>query len=151
MKINEVENFPKALLKKKEIPLYKAFILRDPEEEMKINVNIDLLSLTMESAISRLINELPTDIIANEFFNPENLSNGITISFAIITLDKDDLLTKDLVDKGDVYFQNEAISITLKDKIYKVDVVDKILTNITIDIDDKTEERICSNIELMDA
>ena len=145
MKINEVEGFPKELLKGKTVPLYKAFFFTNSEEEMKINTSIDMLAISKEDALVELINQSPLeDTILSTW-------SGNTISFAIIKLDKADLLTKELVDEGDVFFENGIISVTLRDKIYKVDVVDHILKNISIQIDDKTQRRICSDIELLDA
>ena len=145
MKINEVEGFPKELLKGKTVPLYKAFFFTNSEEEMKINTSIDMLAISKEDALVELINQSPLeDTILSTW-------SGNTISFAVIKLDKADLLTKDLVDEGDVFFENGIISVTLRDKIYKVDVVDHILKNISIQIDDKTQRRICSDIELLDA
>ena len=145
MKINEVEGFPKELLKGKTVPLYKAFFFTNSEEEMKINTSIDMLAISKEDALVELINQSPLeDTILSTW-------SGNTISFAVIKLDKADLLTKDLVDEGDIFFENGIISVTLRDKLYKVDVVDYILRNISIQIDDKTQRRICSDIELVDA
>ena len=145
MKINEVEGFPKELLKGKTVPLYKAFFFTNSEEEMKINTSIDMLAISKEDALVELINQSPLeDTILSTW-------SGNTISFAVIKLDKADLLTKDLVDEGDVFFENGIISVTLRDKLYKVDVVDYILRNVSIQIDDKTQRRICSDIELVDA
>ena len=145
MKINEVEGFPKELLKGKTVPLYKAFCFTNSEEEMKINTSIDMLAISKEDALVELINQSPLeDTILSTW-------SGNTISFAVIKLDKADLITKDLVDEGDIFFENGIISVTLRDKIYKVDVVDHILKNISIQIDDKTQRRICSDIELLDA
>lgn len=150
MKIKEVRGFPKELLKGKTVPLYKAFLFSDSEDEMKINTSIDLLAISKESALEELINSssfengLIEDLLDSTF-------NGHTISFAVIKLDKDDLLEKDLVDEGDVFFENGLISISLKDKKFKVDVVDNILKHIVITIDEKTKRKICSEIELIDA
>ena len=141
MKITDIEGFPKALLKKKEIPLYKAFIIINPDDVMNINSNIDILSITQEAAVASLVNELPLDE-ANEL-------KGKVISFAIIKLQKDDLLTKDIVDEGEPYFENDHLSITLKDKIFKIDVEDKLIDELDITVDEKTEYRICTNIKLV--
>ena len=142
MKITEIEGFPKALLKKKEIPLYKAFIILDSDDVMNINSNIDILSITQEAAVISLVNELPLDDAMN--------LKGKIISFAIIKLQKDDLLTKDIVDEGEPYFQNDNIAITLDKKIFKIDVEDKMIEELDITIDERTEYRICTNIKLAD-
>ena len=142
MKITEIEGFPKALLKKREIPLYKAFIILDSDDVMNINSNIDILSITQEAAVISLVNELPLDDAMN--------LKGKIISFAIIKLQKDDLLTKDIVDEGEPYFQNDNIAITLDKKIFKIDVEDKMIEELDITIDERTEYRICTNIKLAD-
>ena len=41
------------------------------------------------------------------------------------------------------------LSITLNDKLYEVDVEDNRIDDITIDVDEKTEYRICTNIKLV--
>lgn len=148
MKINEVKGIPKELLKGKTVPLYKAFVLTNSEDEMKINTSIDLLAISKEDAVQELINNIEMGELYQSLMD---LSNKTIISFAIIKIDKDDLLTKDLVDEGDPYFENGILSITLKDKKFKVDVVDNILQNIVINVDDKTQRKICTNIELIEA
>lgn len=143
MTIKDVENLPKDFLKKKNLEFYKAFIIQDPSEIMKVNANIDLLGITMEAAVASLVNTLPLE---------EALDiKGKCVSFAIFKLKKDELLEKNLVDNGDVNFEKGMISITLKDKIYSIDVEDKIIDDISIDIDPKTEYRICSGIKLIKA
>ena len=143
MKINDVKGFPKELLKKKKVSFYKAFMIEDPDTTMNVDSNIDILAITEQAAVASLVNELRIE-------NPMDIKGKI-ISFAIFKIHKDDLLTKNVVDHGDVYFNNDMMSITLKQKIFDIDVVDKIIDDITIDIDPQTEYRICSNIKLVDA
>lgn len=143
MTIKDVENFPKEILKKKNLEFYKAFIIHDPSETMKVNSNIDLLGITMEAAVASLVNTLPIDEAMN--------IKGKCVSFAIFRVKKDELLEKDLVDNGDINFENGMISITLKDKIYIIDVEDKIVQDINIEIDPKTEYRVCTDIKLVNA
>ena len=145
MKINEVQGFPKELLKHKTVPLYKAFLFTDSEEEMKINTSIDLLAISKEAALEVLVNESPIEDILS------NTLTGKVVSFAVIKLDKDDLLTKDLVDAGDVFFENGVLSVTLKDKKFKIDVEDHILKDLVISIDENTHRKICTETELIDA
>ena len=149
MKINEIKGFPKELLKGKTIPLYKAYFFADSEDEMKINTSIDLLSISKEAAVEQLVNELPMQDVVDGIYATTILNH--VVSFAVIKLDKADLLTKDVIDDGDVFFENGVLSISLRDKLYKVDVEDNILESITIKIDDKTEKRICSDIKLAKA
>lgn len=143
MLLKDVENFPSEILKKKNIEFYKAFIIHDPSESMKVNSNIDILGITQEAAVASLVNTLPLE---------EALDiKGKCISFAIFRIKRDELLEKDLTDAGEISFENGLISITLKDKVYIIDVEDKIIEDITIDIDPKTEYRICTDINLVNA
>jgi len=143
MTIADVKGFPKELLKKKYVPVYKAFIVVDEEMVMNVNCDIDVLAITKEAAVASLINELPLEEAQN--------IRGKVISFAIFKLLKEDLITKPVVDIGDVYFENDMLSITLRHKIYEIDVCDARIDDVTIDIDPRTEYRICSNIKLVDA
>lgn len=142
MTIAEVKGFPKELLKKKNVPLYKAFIVVDEEMVMNVNCDIDVLAISKEAAVASLINELPLEE-ANDI-------RGKVISFAIFKLLKEDFITKPVVDAGDVYFENDMLSITLRNKLYDIDVCDVRIDEVTIDIDPRTEFRICSNIKLID-
>ena len=140
--IHDVSGFPKEVLKKKYMPLYKAFIIHDPETAMNVNSNIDILAITEEAAVASLVNELALD--------DAMAIKGKIVSFAIFKMLKDDFVTKPVVDAGDVYFENDLLSVTLAGKLYEVDVEDKRIDDITIDIDEKTEYRICTNIKLVD-
>lgn len=143
MLLKDVENIPKEILKKKNVEFYKAFIIHDPADTMRVNSNIDILGITQEAAVASLVNTLPLD---------EALDiKGKCISFAIFRITKEELAEKDLTDAGDISFENGLISITLKDKIYTIDVEDKIVEDITIEIDPKTEYRICTDIKLAKA
>lgn len=141
--INDVKGFPKELLKKKNVPLYKAFIIHDPDTTMNVNTSIDILAISEEAAVASLVNELPLEEAMN--------IKGKVVSFAIFKLLKEDLITKPLVDAGDVFFENDLVSITLNGKIYEIDVEDKRIDDITINVDEKTEYRICSDIKLVKA
>ena len=142
MTITDVKGFPKELLKKKYVPLYKAFIVVDEEMVMNVNCDIDVLAISKEAAVASLINELPLEE-ANDI-------RGKVISFAIFKLLKEDFVTKPVVDAGDIFFENDILSITLRHKIYEIDVCDTRIDEVTIDIDPRTEYRICSNIKLID-
>lgn len=141
MKLKELEGFPKTLLKKKSLPVYKAFIITDPEEYMDIKVDVDLLALTEEAAVRSMINELSLEEIP--------YVKGRTISFAVIEIEKESLDSIDLVDHEEIFFKDEIISITLKDKIYQINVYDKILEDVSIEIDANTEIKLVSNIKLV--
>ena len=143
MFITDVKSFPKELLKKKKVPLYKAFIIHDVGTKMEVNSSIDILSITKEAAIASLVNELPLEEALN--------IKGEIVTFAIFKVHKDDFVNKPTIDGGDIFFKNDRLSITLKDKQFDVDVEDLRIDDITIDIDEKTEYRICSNIKLIDA
>lgn len=153
MKIKDLKDFPKALLKEDEIHLYKAFKLLNLDDEMKININIDLLSLSEEIAVSRMINEMNTDELSEltselASFKKDDATPTI-ISFAKFIFDKNYLLERELVDQGEIYFKDGVISITLNDKEYEIDVYDKYLTDINIEISE-TDEKIVSSINLKD-
>ena len=140
--IEEVNGFPKEVLKKKHIPLYKAFIIHDPEAVMNVNSNIDILAITAEAAVAALVNTLPLE---------EALDiKGKVVSFAIFKLVKEDFIKKPVVGAGEIYFEKDRLSITLTGKMFEVDVEDKRIDDITIDIDERTEYRICTNIKLTD-
>ena len=143
MKINEIEGFPKYLLKKKSLPLYKSFIIKDDFKEMKIDTSFDALAISEEDAINKMVNDMSLEEIDNF-----QKSIPIVVSFAIIKLDLEDLSTKDLVDNSDSKFEDGLLLITLRDKIFKVDVSDKVLKDIVIDIDEKTEIKKCHDILL---
>ena len=76
--IHDINGFPKELLKKKHMPLYKAFIIHDPETAMNVNSNIDILAISKEAAVASLVNELPLDdamsikgqVVSFAIFNP---------------------------------------------------------------------------------
>jgi hypothetical protein len=140
--IRDITGFPKEILKKKYVLLYKAFIIQDTGTTMNVNPNIDILAITEEAAVASLVNELPLD---------EAMAiKGKVVSFAIFKMIKDAFVEKPVVDAGDVFFENDMLSVTLAGKLYEVDVDDKRIDDITIDIDEKTEYRICTNIKLVD-
>jgi hypothetical protein len=124
MRFNDLD-IPKEYKKKKKVTLYKAFILKDGDE-MKVNTDIDILSLTHEASILVLITSLRLEDISS--------LKGKLINFAILEFTNDGLNNTDLIDNGDLYYQDLSFSITLKDKVYNVDVEDKLIEDIVIDI-----------------
>ena len=66
MKITDVKGIPADALKKKSLPLYKAFIFPKDDMEMQVNVNIDLLGLTPEAAVQRLLQDIPVEVFTEE-------------------------------------------------------------------------------------
>lgn len=66
MKIIDVKGIPADALKKKSLPLYKAFIFPKDDMEMQVNVNIDLLGLTPEAAVQRLLQDIPVEVFTEE-------------------------------------------------------------------------------------
>lgn len=149
MKINEIEGFPKELLKGKTVSLYKAYLFENSEDEMNINTSIDLLAISKEAALEQMMNDIPLESTWNDLLT--KLWDRETISFAVIKLDKADLLKKDIVDEGDVFFENGVLSITLKDKQYKIDVEDNYCDNITIEDDEKTLRKKVTKVKLAKA
>ena len=141
-KITTAVDYIAAFKKKKDMPVVKAYLFTDPGEEMKIQVDIDVFSVNEDAALSSLINELR--------ITSEDEIKGKIVSFVIIKLDVEYLLKEPIVDEGDPFFDGESISLTLKGKKYTIDVEDRIVEDITIEIDPKTEKRICTNIRLSD-
>ena len=143
MKIDEIEGFPKALLKKKTLPLYKAFVIKDPDESMQINSSIDLLAITEEKAIETLLSSMSTEELEEwKQVDP----NQRIISFAIFKLNMEHLKQMELVDHGDIFFEDNMISITLRDKLYTIAVKDVILDSFEYTIDEKTDKKVFSHI-----
>lgn len=134
------EEYIKTFRKKKKMPVYKAFRFTEPGDEMEVHVGVDLFSVTEDAAVSTLVNE--EKIMRAEGFK------GSIISFLVINFDVEHLLSTPLVDNGDVFFDGETMSISLKDKKYEIDVEDRILEDITIDVNQETDKRICTNIQL---
>lgn len=66
MKITDVKGIPADALKKKSLLLYKAFIFPKDDMEMQVNVNIDLLGLTPEAAVQRLLQDIPVEVFTEE-------------------------------------------------------------------------------------
>jgi hypothetical protein len=124
MNYNDLD-IPKEFKKKKKIKLYKAFILKDGDE-MKVNTDIEILSLAHEAAILVLISSLRIEDISS--------LKGKLINFAILEFSSEELQSKDLIDVGEMYCQDLSFSITLKDKLYTVDVEDKLIEDILIEI-----------------
>lgn len=124
MKFNDLD-IPKEYKKKKKVTLYKAFILKDGDE-MKVNTDIDILSLSHEAAILILITSLRLEDISS--------LKGKLINFAVLEFTIDELNNTNLIDNGEMYCQDSSFSITLKDKSYKVDVEDRLIEDIVIEI-----------------
>jgi hypothetical protein len=74
----------------------------------------------------------------------------VVVNFAIFKMDLNDLKKKDLVDGGSDYFENGVIGITLKDKLYKLDVEEKQLLSFKLQVNLENESRLISNIKLKD-
>ena len=92
MKITDIEGFPKSLLKKKHVELYKAFVVDDPDKELNVDTSIDMLAITKEAAVNEFVNE--NKDFLNDFTDSIFDKDGkpYIISFVIFKLDKDDLL-----------------------------------------------------------
>lgn len=140
-KITDIKDFPKGWLetgpKNTSLNLYKAFIVTDPDEKMEIKQSIDLLSTTLWGAVMQLMNTFSFD----ELDEIKRAKEKPIISIVCIVLDLEDLLKKDLVDEGDLYYENDILAITLKDKVFDVLVGDFYLTSFNWSADPKTEKR----------
>ena len=127
---------PKNLLKKKKIPFIKAFLLKDGDE-MKVNADIDIFAFTYEAAVQYMINSMNIEDI-------ENLK-GKTINFITFNILKDDLLTIPLTDHGEVYNENDNVSLTLENKPYEISLEDKTIENIEFEIGERNEIKIITS------
>lgn len=138
MKKEETKLFPKDALKQKSVPFYKSFLFIKEDEDMQVNINIDLLSFTPEDALRfQIMSADPVKFFewyANKFDDhsidefiengrlvnmPEMLEvnmHGVQVPFSVLTVPSSELMEKDLVDAGDIYQQDGALSITLKGK-----------------------------------
>lgn len=142
--IEDLKNFPKKLLKNKDITFYKAFcpeFIKPGEEEypeLKVRTDIEVLAITKEDAVAELIrNGYPE----NDFLEKE-------IIFVEVTLFTDELKKIELIDSGEPFFENGTFPITLKTKKYLLDVSNQRLTNFKVDIGEN-ERKIVSEITLM--
>ena len=131
--LKDVKDIPKKILSRKTISLYKAFILNNGDV-MSINVDIDVLSLTEEDAIKHLLQSLPIETV-------EGLKNNGSVNIAILKFKKEELTEKSLVDEGDIYFEDGNISITLKEKLFDIDVKDVTIIDLEYDVDPATERK----------
>lgn len=140
-RLGDLENIPKEYKKKKKLALYKAFILKDGDE-MRVGTDFDILSLTHESAILFMMTSL----------NIEDATTlkGKVINFAVFEFSTDELMTKELVDIGEVYCQDLSISITLKDKLYKINVEDRLIEDIVVEVNPKNEIKEIKLLTLVD-
>lgn len=66
MYITDVKGIPAEVLKKKTFTLYKAFIFPKEDMEMKVNTNIELLGLTPEAAVKKLLQDIPVEVFTTE-------------------------------------------------------------------------------------
>lgn len=131
-------DLPKEFIKRKKLKFYKAFILKDGEE-MDVNVNCDIFSISYESAIQYFINSM-------SYEEAKSLEHK-TINFAIFTFNSCDLLGKSLLeDDDDPYAKDDSLSLTLKNKIYKIDVEDKTILELDITFNPTNEIKTISKI-----
>lgn len=131
-------DLPKEFIKRKKLKFYKAFILKDGEE-MDVNVNCDIFSISYESAIQYFINSM-------SYEEAKSLEHK-TINFAIFTFNSCDLLGKSLLENDDdPYAKDDSLSLTLKNKIYKIDVEDKTILELDITFNPTNEIKTISKI-----
>lgn len=141
---------PKDILKKKKFRLYKAYVLKDGDE-MDVSVDFDVYGLSHISAAKHLLSNMDNNDLM-EFINktpPINTINPQLISFLVMTFDTEDILhTPLLSSEGDVYYKDDVLSYTLRDKQYKISVEDRLVRDIEIDINPANEIKTITNIIL---
>jgi len=131
-------DLPKEFIKKKKIKLYKAFILKDGEE-MDVNINCDIFSISHEDAVQYLINSLS--------YEEARALEHKTVNFAIFTFNTSDLIDKSLIDDEDEpYVKDGSLSLTLKDKLYNIDIEDKSILELDITFNPTNEIKTISKI-----
>ena len=133
----DIPDFPKDLLKKKTLNLYKAYLVKDPDERLTVNRNIDLLAITPEDAVPNLLDNIPLEGLEEM----QQSSEPVILSFVHISLKMADMKKDDLVDEGEPYFENGLLAITLNDKEFDVKVLDKRLEDLQYTADLSTEKR----------
>lgn len=126
-------DLPKEISKKKKIPIYKAW-LKDNGDELKVDVNIDIYSLTPEEAITRILRS-----------TLDNLKNKI-VAVIVFKFPKEELYNKDLVDHGDVFTSGLSFSMTIKDKIYELELELYQIVSYDVEFIKDTEEKIIKNL-----
>jgi hypothetical protein len=77
------------------------------------------------------------------------VSNAV-VNFAVFNMNLEDLKEKDLVDGGTDYFRDGVIGITLKDKLYDLDVSEMALLSFHLVVNEETGNRSISHIKLKD-
>lgn len=128
----------KDILKKKKIKLYKAFILKDGDE-MKVDVNSDLFSLSKEAAVQHLITSMTLE--------EANALENTSINFAVFNFDKEELTKKPLlIDADEVYFNDDSLLVSLSNKLYKIDIIDEVVSEIEIDFNPTNEIKSITKI-----
>lgn len=128
-------DLPKDIGKKKKIPLYKAW-LKENGDELKVDVNIDIYSLTPEEAIERVIRS-----------TLNNLKDKI-VAVIVFKFPKEELYNKDLVDHGDVFKcpSGLSFSMTIKDKLYDLELELYQIVSYDEEFIKDTEEKIIKNL-----
>lgn len=141
-KITEIKDFPKDLLDQKKLRLYKAFVIKDPDEKMNLNQNIEMMFTDCLSALWYFLDDYTLEDL-DEFQTRVDSGEPVMVSFVTLALDTKDLKKKDLVDEGELYYDVKTgkIAITLADKKFDVSVEDQRLVSLSYTIDKKTEQR----------
>lgn len=151
----------KKVSKKGMITLYKAFKLVD-DDEMRINTNVEVFSLTLEDSVKALFIEKSATYLGSpsESVTQEELQEiimnkweefcpyGSTISVIMLSFDEDELLKKEILVDGEVCLSNGSILVTLDNKTYSMDVADYLLKNIEFTVDKETEIKKITKVEL---
>lgn len=141
-KITDIKDFPKDLLDQKKLCLYKAFVIKDPDEKMNINQNIEMMFTNYMGAVWHFLDDYTLEEL-DEFKTRVDSGEPVSVSFVTIALDMKDLKKKDLVDEGELYYDPETrkLAITLADKKFDVSVEDHRLLSLSYSIDKNTERR----------
>lgn len=131
---------PKDVTAKKTLDLYKAFVITDPGQKMTINQNIEVLYTDYFVALDHFLDQYTLEEL-QQFKDRIDVGDYPTVSYAVISVDLEDLRDKDLVDEGEAFYENGQMAITLSDKLFTVAVGDALITKLSFEVDPETEQR----------
>lgn len=147
--LNDI-GLPKDILKKKKFRLYKAYILKDGDE-MNVQADIDIYGLDFISATKYLLSNMDINQLMELSFmdNDKQRSNPTLISFLILTFDTEDIINKPLLlTDSDIYYKDNNLSVSIRDKPYKISVQDKYCKDVKIEINPENEIKTITNLVL---
>lgn len=122
----------KKYLKKDHVSFFKAFPIHG-DEELVVDRDYEVMGLDQAGAIQILMNQMSTDEV--------DALIGQQVAFVVFDVDRFALNTTDLVDPelGEEFFNQNQLAITLKNKLYKMHVEDRIIDDLKYDYNPQNE------------